>query len=373
MTRSAATLPDDECTAPGVIALLGVVLLLVAASSIPASAEHAPAPDHFLAEVSAVSSHDVWAVGGARGCDPVTLHWDGARWNGVLAPKPVDTCATLGGVSALAASDVWAVGGVAPFGGGIQPFFLRWDGSAWNIVAGPSVPPYSHLEGVSAESATDVWAVGSQSINASFTETLIEHWDGSQWTVVGSPSVPGSDVTLLTTVATVSANDVWAVGYWFTFDEFVVHSVIEHWDGSGWSIVSHPDIGGLFGVASATADDVWAVGQGGKLHWDGTDWSVSGAGELYGVASISSTDAWAVGSESNGARQRTLAEHWNGTAWRRAPTRVDESSLEGVAAVSTREVWAVGFSVKVTPQFSIETLTLHWNGRRWQRVPSPNP
>jgi hypothetical protein len=49
-------------------------------------------------------------------------------------------------------------------------------------------------------------------INASgVRQTLIEHWNGTQWSVVPSPNLMGNN--LLRGVAIVSANDVWAVGF----------------------------------------------------------------------------------------------------------------------------------------------------------------
>jgi hypothetical protein len=44
------------------------------------------------------------------------------------------------------------------------------------------------------------------------SHTLIEHWNGSAWTIVPSPNV-GSGNNSLAAVAARSANDVWAVGY----------------------------------------------------------------------------------------------------------------------------------------------------------------
>src|SRR5690348_5630714 len=58
--------------------------------------------------------------------------------------------------------------------------------AAWNIVPSPNVGTTSHLNSVSVISATDVWAVGYSS-----TGTLIEHWDGTSWSIVSSPNPNG--------------------------------------------------------------------------------------------------------------------------------------------------------------------------------------
>jgi hypothetical protein len=67
-------------------------------------------------------------------------------------------------------------------------------------------------------------------------------------------------------MAAVSANDIWAVGYFYysSGSFFGPHTLIEHWDGSNWSIVGSPGSASwqLNGVAAVSANDVWAVGGG---------------------------------------------------------------------------------------------------------------
>src|SRR5438876_2306731 len=98
--------------------------------------------------------------------------------------------------------------------------------------------------------ANDIWALGFGNVNG----TLIEHWNGTAWSVVPSPNVVGP----LYGVATVSVNDVWAMGF------SGVRTLIEHWDGTSWSVVSSPNVGAgsnqLVRSAAVSANDVWAVG-----------------------------------------------------------------------------------------------------------------
>src|SRR5581483_3103344 len=95
------------------------------------------------------------------------------------------------------------------------------------------------------------------------------------------------------------------------------------------------------------------------------------------------TDIWAVGEFNPGVPptetgRRTLAEHWDGTAWRIVPTPnpswtgLDLATLEAADKVATNDVWAVGFSEDFG-SLAIRTLTEHWDGTRWIIVPSPNP
>ena len=111
----------------------------------------------------------------------------------------------------------------------------------------------NNLSSVAAVSVNDGWAVGYSSSNAGPYQTLIQHWNGTTWSIVSSPS-PGTVYNSLHGVAAISAHTVWAVGY--TLKSFVIKTLIEHWNGKAWSIVSSPDVGPsdnlLTGVAAAT-------------------------------------------------------------------------------------------------------------------------
>src|SRR4030095_1568022 len=84
-------------------------------------------------------------------------------------------------------------------------------GGNWQVIPSGNVPnPVNELHGVSALAENDVWAVGvSYNTERTLGSTLIEHWNGSRWSVVASPN-PSSSVNKLNAVAAVSPNDVWA-------------------------------------------------------------------------------------------------------------------------------------------------------------------
>ena len=85
--------------------------------------------------------------------------------------------------------------------------------ASWKVVSSPSPGPgaFDLLNGVAAVSTNDVWAVGINSGGEGSTaQTLIEHWNGKSWQVVSSPS-PATDNSL-NGVAAVSATNIWAVG-----------------------------------------------------------------------------------------------------------------------------------------------------------------
>ncbi|MEO8289177.1 MAG: S-layer homology domain-containing protein [Chloroflexota bacterium] len=272
----------------------------------------------------------------ATGCAP--------DWSVVPSPDVITATNYLLGVDAISSSDIWAVGHYNPTRG-IETLIEHWDGSAWSIVPSPNPgtpDKYAFiLGGVSAVSTNDVWAVGEAFLSGSGWQTLIEHWDGTAWSVVPSPS-PGTYGNLLNAVSAVTANDVWAVG---VYEVTGSQTLIEHWDGNIWSVVPGPSIGEsvseLYAVSGVSANDVWAVGKFG----------VSGSG-------------W----------EQTLIEHWDGNIWSVVPSPSPGTYgnlLNAVSWVSANDVWAVGH---YQPTGSIrQTLIEHWDGNTWSVVLSPDP
>src|SRR5947207_5616006 len=210
-------------------------------------------------------------------------------------------------------------------------------GAPWTLITSPNANNQSNeLRGVSAAADNDAWAVGTVYTDNSFTRSrmLIEHWDGTRWSIVRSPNTTAS-INILEAVAAVSTNDVWAVGVGIT--GFSTTPLIEHWNGAAWSIVTNPGttVGGLGGVAVVSTNDVWAVGTG-----------------------------------LTGDEDSTLTLHWNGAAWSLVPSpnvgpEVD-NSLAGVTAVASDDVWAVG-TQQPTSLTATHTPTLHWDGTAWTR------
>jgi hypothetical protein len=210
----------------------------------------------------------------------------------------------------------------------------------WSVVNSPNPSSRAnYLNGIAASTTNDVWAVGGYAIDLSRGATLIEHWDGSQWSVVLSPN-PASSINQLIGVTAIAANDVWAVGYFQSGGPW--QPLIEHWDGGQWSIVPSPYI--------------------------------EGGGALYSVSAVSANDVWAVGYYINSsALNQTLIEHWDGTQWSIVPSPnigLGDNWLWGVSALSANDVWAVGEYDEIGG--GNRTLILRWNGAQWSIVPSPN-
>src|SRR5947209_6089265 len=92
-------------------------------------------------------------------------------------------------------------------------------------------------------------------------------FDGHSWTAVSTPN-RSTSYNALQSVVTLAPDDVWAAGAYRTTGQTHRNlTLIEHFDGSSWSIVDSPNHRGetnaqLLGVAAPGLDDVWAVGFG---------------------------------------------------------------------------------------------------------------
>jgi hypothetical protein len=69
----------------------------------------------------------------------------------------------------------------------------------------------SSLSGIAAISANDIVAVGAFNKSSGGAATLIEHWDGTSWTIISSPN-PGAASNSLFGVTALSDGTVVAVG-----------------------------------------------------------------------------------------------------------------------------------------------------------------
>jgi hypothetical protein len=249
----------------------------------------------------------------------------------------------------------------------------------------------SNFEAVAAVAENDIWAVGSQP--SVYTAPLIEHWNGHQWQTSVVPNPGPVNVSILYGVAARTATDAWAVGYYYPCYPCSSESLLEHWDGTAWSVVPAPHAGTghnvLYGVTLRTANDAWAVGVSYTatgtemliLHWDGSAWTISpspGLGTadsvLYDVAAVAADDAWAAGYiPCSGCVAQTLLLHWDGTTWTVVPSPspgTAHNELHGLEMISATDGWAVGVATYVN--YTSEPLALHWDGSTWSVVLTPH-
>ena len=253
------------------------------------------------------------------------MHWTGSQWSIVPSPNPDLSASYLTSVAAVAANNIWAVGYTGRAPGAGDALIEHWDGKAWGVVSGqkPAGATGSVYTAVTRiPGSNQLWAVGyaqygtTSGTITSYFRPLIERWDGSAWHIVASPSLPsGAFSANLNGIVALSATDAWGVGD-YTGNDHTLHPLIAHWDGASWKVVTGPDQRGtLSGVAAAGARDVRAVGHiitgdtnNPNPHvlieqWNGTAWQVATSPEpsgtmysaLGGVTTDDAGNYWAVG------------------------------------------------------------------------------
>ena len=354
------------------------------------------------------------AAFGASGASAATSVAAASIWSVVPTVSPQSgqlNNSFLQGVSVDSTTDGWAVGEFMNSATVISPLVEHWNGTQWLQATAPTISgSQSALQGVKALSPTNAWAVGvSGSGDGEISidqQPLIEHWNGTAWSVAGAPALPAGETGTLSAIGGSGPTDLWAVGTVVPPGGSVIDSLVEHYNGTSWTVVPFSiqsacstDLVDCFfsagGVSASSPTDAWIVGNIAQpnptvnlaAHWNGTTWQIvtapalhDGRGaidELTGVTDISPTNAWASGYEANanGANFRVpYVLHWNGTAWSmtKTPNQGGEGSLlRAVTALSATDIWAVGQVQQLNG--TISTLTEHFNGSTWSVVASPNP
>jgi len=150
---------------------------------------------------------------------------------------------------------------------------------------------------------------------------LIEHWDGTAWSIVPNPKAPSPGGRCLAGVSCLSATSCWASGTTTNSGGTSGPSLMERWNGSVWVV-----------VPSATP-----VGVTGTI--------------LSSVTCLDAAECWTVGSilagSPNNFQPQAVVETWNGASWviQSSPNVTALSLLGGVACVHGTGCWAAGSTV----------------------------
>jgi hypothetical protein len=220
---------------------------------------------------------------------------------------------------------------------------------------------------------------------------LIEHYDGLSWTIVMSPN-PSSAASYLSTVAAVATNDVWVAGHYLD-NTGIYRTLVEHWDGTSWTIVSSPNAGhgdnALNGIAAASSNNVWAVGYQSNasgatsstlvLNFDGTSWTIVPSpnpggltSSLAGVAAMADGRMWAAGFYYDGTQGRTLLLHGDSSGFETVPGEDfpgEGNVLNGIASSRPGDIFAAGYHYP-NGTSDYQGLIEHYDGEQWRRVSS---
>lgn len=355
---------------PGAVWCLAIAMSLTATAAAQTSIfsfQKTPNPNahgNTLNAVAALSTSDAWAVGfkndnNLNGARTLTQHWDGAKWSTVPSPNPGSTPAcdgfntgnVLTGVATVATDDIWAVG----YAFSCTTFFLKpmvqhWDGVKWSVVRTPKLNTNENalFNGVVALAANDIYAVGSQPAKNGAVLTLIEHWNGTAWSVVSSPNANRTG-NVLNSVSANSPTDIWAVGFQ-TAPGIEERTLALHFDGNKWSVVPTPNV----------------------VHGGNLDQNI-----LTSLVAVAPNDVTAMGFTVANLTELTMALHWDGVSWTVVPTPNMSSdagsfnTLRGVTAVNGSDLYAVGFFANSSTNGEQLTLILHFDGSAWSIIPSP--
>src|SRR5439155_411201 len=103
-------------------------------------------------------------------------------------------------------------------------------GASWTVVTSANSSPVenNNLASVTCASTANCWAVGYSSSQVNGTLTVIEHFDGTSWSIVNSPNPSPAKYNVPLGVTCQSATDCWAVGYYFNVNG-VYQNIIEHY------------------------------------------------------------------------------------------------------------------------------------------------
>jgi hypothetical protein len=352
------------------IIALAMALAILPASTSAASQTPTESNTIDLTGVAGISATDAFAVGTTSGTNvesvarPLIQQFNGSTWT-VSPSAALSASGGLSGVAATSANNVWTVGGSES-----TPLIEHYNGTEWTRVASPvEEPAVSTLLAVSTDAPSDAWAVGESAGRPGADEVLVEHWNGTKWTVVkGVRKFPvgaseESPDRVVTSVDALAPNDVWITG---KVGSKQPNFVIEHFNGSKWSIVKQPIVDKhridplINSVSGSSSEDVWVVGETGSEpfaeHWNGTEFTVvpvpkaatpsgaaSSSDELVGVTDLGVDDVWAVGKVlPAGEPTSSLIEHFNGSSWSVVPDPSDAPpSLTAVSGVAEGPVFAV--------------------------------
>src|SRR5262249_44532989 len=157
------------------------------------------------------------------------------NWSITTSPNP-GSANGLDGLACATTTDCVAVGFRIDGAGVKHTLVERWTGATWAVVPSPNQSNFNNtLVGVSCPAPTTCIAVGSY-LNGNRLRTLVETWNGTSWSITPSPNLGAGGDELLS-VSCVNATSCVAAGY--TGDSVNGSAtLIETWDGAGWSIAS---------------------------------------------------------------------------------------------------------------------------------------
>jgi hypothetical protein len=204
-------------------------------------------------------SADVWALGGAftgSGATPYAARFNGTTWSTV----PVPGSGPIVGVSALSSHDVWAVIGSAEFQPKPVPSsIVHWNGTKWTTVRLPSRLP-GEASSILALSDHAVWIGGGRRNSKHGQSEYAAQWTGRRLIVANLPVKASAAAFHMVRLRRDGAGGIWGLGMTGNTST----SRLWHLTGSTWHAVSASGIGAesfLYNLVNAPGTaSMWGAG-----------------------------------------------------------------------------------------------------------------
>ena len=334
----------------------------------------------------------------------VAERWNGTAWSlvPIATPSPAWTPETvINDISCVGPTNCFVVGSSGE-DTTRTPLMEHWNGTAWSIVNVPAPASAGssgiYLTGVSCVGPTFCFATGNRVVSPGNATPYGLRWNGTTWTLTSFPKPAGAVDVSIDAISCPATTTCFAVGHQSKESGSTsAHTLVERWNGSGWSIQASPTPSVLHltvnDVSCAMTTSCFAVGgyqeSSGTIHQfslrgNGTTWSVVAIGSASGgalaarVRCVSPSNCYAVGSRYDPqSGLHTWLQHWNGTSWVVAdhPT-VAHSEFGDVACANASVCMAVGDYEPTSPGQTVSpgalTLTERWNGTAWSVAPIPS-
>jgi hypothetical protein len=238
-------------------------------------------------------------------------------------------------ITSTAPDNIWITGG------GVESFspIMQWNGQQWithTPPVPPGYPPYLYPMGLSTTGPNNTWMAYND---------VVEHWDGTSWTIVNHP--PGYGL-----------NGIYATplgNAWVTDNQ----GNVTLWTPGGVAVKTLPsgtDVGAVWGTAE---DDFFVTTIGGILHSNGNslDYVYQG-GKTASSYQGAKQDVWISGNQG-------VILHWNGSFITEIPTGLSSEALVRSAeyAADNDITW-----IQNGPGGSPANF-LHWDGTQVTATP----
>jgi hypothetical protein len=325
------------------------------------------------------------AINDGEGAGPFAEHWTGGSgWTLQSVPDPPaidltpdgerNSADSLSSVSCTSPTRCLAVGGEGQTRAlsAYASFAVSWNGHSWVVSRTGLV---DGLMGVSCAPGGDCLMTGTYLNRGDITETLAESWNGSRVRAVSPEGLPG----VLSVLSCPSAS----------FCVAAKESSAEAWNGKRWTsgAISHTAFDGkvngiIYGLSCSAPDFCLAIGGLEGLfaeYWNGKSWPSASLVvpkgsdvdiSLTGLSCVSRDFCLTTGNyatENGEGSGGTLAEVWNGHAWKiiASPGQtVLNESINAASCTASTNCMTIGSDQANNGQTTL--FAAHWNGHSWK-------